>query len=248
MAEVTLSNAEVLAVVDVAAAQYADEMLSSAVDGALKAPDMLTLAGEPTTVSTTTVGSALDGTNYVTDFKIQKQQGSQYVDVATSVVTDQMHGYLELKDIPAQDIASHDYKVKVALPEAFDLQSVASETGDLIDPNYTGPKGSVCGTYQFVKENGKWYVLFTYDRDFIHQDQVSNTTKVRSTVNFDFRWDQTKVTTGGSNEFKVNEKQRSPFILSAKKAPRPARKRNSVWINNLPGLSTTARMLTLITL
>lgn len=221
VAEVTLSNAEVLAVVDVAAAQYADEMLSSAVDGALKAPDMLTLAGEPTTVSTTTVGSALDGTNYVTDFKIQKQQGSQYVDVATSVVTDQMHGYLELKDIPAQDIASHDYKVKVALPEAFDLQSVASETGDLIDPNYTGPKGSVCGTYQFVKENGKWYVLFTYDCDFIHQDQVSNTTKVRSTVNFDFRWDQTKVTTGGSNEFKVNEKAKVTIYIKREESTTP---------------------------
>ncbi|MFR2972117.1 MAG: collagen binding domain-containing protein [Faecalibacterium prausnitzii] len=221
VAEVTLSNAEVLAVVDVAAAQYADEMLSSAVDGALKAPDMLTLAGEPTTVSTTTVGSALDGTNYVTDFKIQKQQGSQYVDVATSVVTDQMHGYLELKDIPAQDIASHDYKVKVALPEAFDLQSVASETGDLIDPNYTGSKGSVCGTYQFVKENGKWYVLFTYDRDFIHQDQVSNTTKVRSTVNFDFRWDQTKVTTGGSNEFKVNEKAKVTIYIKREESTTP---------------------------
>ena len=221
VAEVTLSSAEVLAVVDVAAAQYADEMLSSAVDGALKAPSMLTMAGEPMTVSTTTVGSALDGTNYVTDFKIQKQQGSQYVDVATSVVTDQMHGYLELKDIPAQDIASHDYKVKVALPEAFDLQSVASETGDLIDPNYTGPKGSVCGTYQFVKENGKWYVLFTYDRDFIHQDQVSNTTKVRSTVNFDFRWDQTKVTTGGSNEFKVNEKAKVTIYIKSEESTTP---------------------------
>lgn len=46
VAEVTISSAEVLAVVDVAAAQYADEMLSSAVDGALKAPSMLTLAGE----------------------------------------------------------------------------------------------------------------------------------------------------------------------------------------------------------
>ena len=221
VAEVTLSSAEVLAVVDVAAAQYADEMLSSAVDGALKAPDMLTLAGEPMTVSTTTVGSALDGTNYVTDFKIQKQQGSQYVDVATSVVTDQMHGYLELKDIPAQDIASHDYKVKVALPEAFDLQSVASETGDLIDPNYTGPKGSVCGTYQFVEENGKWYVLFTYDHDFIHQDQLSNTTKVRSTVNFDFRWDQTKVTTGGSNEFKVNEKAKVTIYIKREESTTP---------------------------
>lgn len=132
-----------------------------------------------------------------------------------------MHGYLELKDIPAQDIASHDYKVKVALPEAFDLQSVASETGDLIDPNYTGPKGSVCGTYQFVKENGKWYVLFTYDRDFIHQDQVSNTTKVRSTVNFDFRWDQTKVTTGGSNEFKVNEKAKVTIYIKREESTTP---------------------------
>lgn len=55
VAEVTLSNAEVLGVVDVAAAQYADEMLSSAVDGALKAPGMLTLAGvEDTTASTST--------------------------------------------------------------------------------------------------------------------------------------------------------------------------------------------------
>lgn len=55
VAEVTLSNAEVLGVVSVAYAQYADEMLSSAVDGALKAPGMLTLAGvEDTTASTST--------------------------------------------------------------------------------------------------------------------------------------------------------------------------------------------------
>ena len=55
VAEVTISSAEVLAVVDVAYAQYADEMLSSAVDGALKAPGMLTLAGvEDTTASTST--------------------------------------------------------------------------------------------------------------------------------------------------------------------------------------------------
>ena len=221
VAEVTISSAEVLAVVDVAYAQYADEMLSSAVDGALKAPSMLTMAGEPMTVSTTTVGSALDGANYVTDFKIQKQQGSQYVDAATSVVTDKMHGYLELKDIPAKDIADNNYQVKVALPEAFDLKDFASDKGDLIDPNYTGPKGSVCGTYQFVEENGKWYVLFTYDHDFIHQDQLSNTTKVRSTVNFDFRWDQTKVKTGGSNEFKVNEKAKVTIYIKREESTTP---------------------------
>lgn len=221
VAEVTLSSAEVLAVVSVAYAQYADEMLSSAVDGALKAPDMLTLAGEPMTASTTAVGSALNGAQYVTDFKIQKQQGSQYVDAATSVVTDKMHGYLELKDIPAKDIADNNYQVKVALPEAFDLKDFASDKGDLIDPNYTGPKGSVCGTYQFVEENGKWYVLFTYDHDFIHQDQLSNTTKVRSTVNFDFRWDQTKVTTGGSNEFKVNEKAKVTIYIKREESTTP---------------------------
>ena len=49
VAEVTLSTAEVLGVVDVAAAQYADEMLSSAVDGALRAPMMLAAAGDTLT-------------------------------------------------------------------------------------------------------------------------------------------------------------------------------------------------------
>lgn len=51
VAEVTLSNAEVLGVVDVAAAQYADEMLTTAVTGALQASDMLLLAGVETALS-----------------------------------------------------------------------------------------------------------------------------------------------------------------------------------------------------
>ena len=49
VAEVALSNAEVLGVVDVAYAQYADEMLSSAVTGALQAPMMLAAAGDTLT-------------------------------------------------------------------------------------------------------------------------------------------------------------------------------------------------------
>ena len=60
VAEVTLSNAEVLGVVDVAYAQYADEMLSSAVDGALYSPMMLAMTGEPTTVSTSTTSPYID--------------------------------------------------------------------------------------------------------------------------------------------------------------------------------------------
>lgn len=64
VAEVTLSNAEVLAVVDVAAAQYADEMLTTAVDGALQAPGMLMLAGEEdeTTSTSTTYIDHFDET------------------------------------------------------------------------------------------------------------------------------------------------------------------------------------------
>lgn len=73
VAEVTLSNAEVLGVVSVAAAQYADEMLSSAVDGALQAPDMLTLAGEPMTASTT----ATLNDNWITGITI-KLNGQTY--------------------------------------------------------------------------------------------------------------------------------------------------------------------------
>lgn len=64
VAEVTLSNAEVLGVVDVAAAQYADEMLTTAVTGALQAPGMLMLAGEEdeTTSTSTTYLDHFDET------------------------------------------------------------------------------------------------------------------------------------------------------------------------------------------
>ena len=60
VAEVTLSNAEVVGVISVAYAQYADEMLSSAVDGALYSPMMLAMTGEPTTTSTTTTSPYID--------------------------------------------------------------------------------------------------------------------------------------------------------------------------------------------
>lgn len=74
VAEVTLSTAEVLGVVDVAYAQYADEMLSSAVDGALQAPMMLAAAGEPTTagaVSTPLQNSWITGTTITINNVVQ---------------------------------------------------------------------------------------------------------------------------------------------------------------------------------
>lgn len=67
VAEVTLSSAEVLGVVSVAAAQYADEMLSSAVTGALRAPMMLAAAGVQAELSEdwiTGTTITLNGTTY----------------------------------------------------------------------------------------------------------------------------------------------------------------------------------------
>lgn len=221
VAEVTLSSAEVLAVVDVAAAQYADEMLSSAVDGALKAPDMLMLAGAEETASTTasaSIKTALDGAPYITVFKLQKEKNKQYVDVDTSVITDQLHGYLELKDIPALKIQEHEYQVVVSLPLEFDLKDVGTHKGNLTNPNYEG----ACGTYEFVQgEDGRWYALLTYEKDFIHQEELSEASKVDSTLGFDFKWNQEIVTTNGENKFSFNDDATVTITIKEDESTKP---------------------------
>lgn len=208
VAEVTLSNAEVLGVVDVAAAQYADEMLTTAVTGALRAPGMLTLAGAEETASTTAsanISSALDGSPYVTVFKLQQEKNSQYVDVTTSVITDKMHGYLELKNIPAKEIQNKNYQVVVALPAEFDLKDVGTHKGNLTSSDYN-TADHVCGTYEFVQnEEGRWYALLTYKKEFIEQEELTNASMVNSTLGFDFKWNQEIVTTTGATKFSFND-------------------------------------------
>ena len=93
VAEVTLSNAEVLAVVDVAAAQYADEMLSSAVDGALKAPGMLTLAGEGSDTLT-----SVKYVDYFDETKDTKNGGITGITVKQGTKILQPEERIELKD------------------------------------------------------------------------------------------------------------------------------------------------------
>lgn len=95
VAEVTLSSAEVLAVVDVAYAQYADEMLSSAVDGALKAPDMLSLTGEDTTASTTTTPKYID---YFAETSTSQKGGITSITIQKGTATLNPNDKIELKD------------------------------------------------------------------------------------------------------------------------------------------------------
>lgn len=121
VAEVTLSNAEVLAVVDVAAAQYADEMLSSAVDGALKAPGMLTLAGEPMTASTTATlnDNWITGTTITLNGNTYTVKGTPTTDAPTlpegvSVTVNDnvsLHYGFDIPDGSAEGVSTLTYKL-----------------------------------------------------------------------------------------------------------------------------------------
>lgn len=228
VAEVTLSNAEVLAVVDVAAAQYADEMLTTAVTGALQAPGMLMLAGAEETASTTasaSIKTALDGAPYITVFKLQKEKNKQYVDVDTSVITDQLHGYLELKNIPAKEIQNKNYQVVVALPAEFDLKDVGTHKGNLTSSDYN-TADHVCGTYEFVQnEEGRWYALLTYKKEFIEQEELTNASMVNSTLGFDFKWDQEIVTTTGATKFSFNDDATVTITIKEEEESKPGEKK-----------------------
>ena len=228
VAEVTLSNAEVLGVVDVAAAQYADEMLTTAVTGALRAPGMLTLAGAEETASTTAsanISSALDGSPYVTVFKLQQEKNSQYVDVTTSVITDKMHGYLELKNIPAKEIQNKNYQVVVALPAEFDLKDVGTHKGNLTSSDYN-TADHVCGTYEFVQnEEGRWYALLTYKKEFSEQEELTNASMVNSTLGFDFKWNQEIVTTTGATKFSFNDDATVTITIKEEEESKPGEKK-----------------------
>lgn len=120
VAEVTLSNAEVLAVVDVAAAQYADEMLSSAVDGALRAPDMLMLTGEDPVQETSEYH---DFTNDITSAKLQYRENSweDWQDIQDNSdvdENDQIQAYLTYT-LQGKTLSSTLNTIKYNLPDAL---------------------------------------------------------------------------------------------------------------------------------
>ena len=133
VAEVTLSNAEVLGVVSVAYAQYADEMLSSAVDGALRAPSMLMLAGEDPVQET---AEYHDFTNDITSAKLQ-YRGSQWEDWSDitddSVIneTDQIQAYLTYT-LQGKTLSSTLNTIKYKLPDAL---KNFKEDGTVYDTN-----------------------------------------------------------------------------------------------------------------
>ena len=87
VAEVQLSFAEVLGVVDVAAAQYANEMLTTVVSGAMYAPGMFTLAGaeDETPSTSTTYLDYFDETKNGGITGIMVKKGTEVLNPGTSI-------------------------------------------------------------------------------------------------------------------------------------------------------------------
>lgn len=192
VAEVTLSNAEVLGVVSVAAAQYADEMLSSAVDGALRAPMMLAAAGVDTPLKEewiTDITVKIDGTQY----KVKDK--SQFQDLDLTVKDGGSVGLTYNFTIP-DNLSEGTTTLTYKLPDGFKLSE--DGTADLEDKD-----GNIIGTLSITK-NGDVALDFNSD---LHGHQTSGHFFVECKVDSDKVQTNEGITfPGGGTTIKIEKK------------------------------------------
>ena len=158
VAEVTLSTAEVLGVVSVAYAQYADEMLSSAVDGALRAPMMLAAAGLTTQLKEdwiTDITVKIDDTQY-------KVKDSGTVNTFDLTVKDGGSVGLTYNFTIPDNLPEGTTTLTYKLPDGFKLSE--NGTADLKDKD-----GNIIGTL-IITKNGDVTLDFNSD---LHGHQTS---------------------------------------------------------------------------
>ena len=158
VAEVTLSTAEVLGVVSVAYAQYADEMLSSAVDGALRAPMMLAAAGLTTPLTDdwiTDITVKIDDTQY-------KVKDSGTVNTFDLTVKDGGSVGLTYNFTIPDNLPEGTTTLTYKLPDGFKLSE--NGTADLEDKD-----GKIIGTL-IITKNGDVTLDFNSD---LHGHQTS---------------------------------------------------------------------------
>ena len=192
VAEVTLSNAEVLGVVSVAAAQYADEMLSSAVDGALRAPMMLAAAGLTTPLDDnwiTDITVKIDGTQY------KVKDNSQFQDLDLTVKDSGSVGLTYNFTIP-DNLPEGTTTLTYKLPDGFKLSE--DGTADLEDKD-----GNIIGTLSITK-NGDVALDFNSD---LHGHQTSGHFFVECKVDSDKVQTNEGITfPGGGTTIKIEKK------------------------------------------
>ena len=187
VAEVTLSSAEVLAVVDVAYAQYADEMLSSAVDGALKAPSMLTMAGEsPDTLTSVQYVAYFNETQdkggiTKLTFKVDnKEQKDNFTLEFGKAVNAQFEYHVD-----AGVLSKTNHTLTYKLPTG--LEPPAEKTVDIFDNFKPARK---IGTQTFY-ENGT--TILTFATDLYYFDLTKG-----FDGSFYYDWEYTKASTSGN--------------------------------------------------
>lgn len=192
VAEVTLSNAEVLGVVSVAYAQYADEMLSSAVDGALRAPMMLAAAGLTTPLDDnwiTDITVKIDGTQY------KVKDNSQFQDLDLTVKDGGSVGLTYNFTIP-DNLPEGTTTLTYKLPDGFKLSE--DGTADLEDKD-----GNIIGTLSITK-NGDVALDFNSD---LHGHQTSGHFFVECKVDSDKVQTNEGITfPGGDTTIKIEKK------------------------------------------
>ena len=192
VAEVALSNAEVLGVVSVAAAQYADEMLSSAVDGALRAPMMLAAAGLTTPLDDnwiTDITVKIDGTQY------KVKDNSQFQDLDLTVKDGGSVGLTYNFTIP-DNLPEGTTTLTYKLPDGFKLSE--DGTADLEDKD-----GNIIGTLSITK-NGDVALDFNSD---LHGHQTSGHFFVECKVDSDKVQTNEGITfPGGGTTIKIEKK------------------------------------------
>ena len=192
VAEVTLSTAEVLGVVSVAYAQYADEMLSSAVDGALRAPMMLAAAGLTTQLKEdwiTDITVKIDGT------QSKVKDNSQFKDLDLTVKDGGSVGLTYNFTIP-DNLPEGTTTLTYKLPDGFKL----SEDGTA---NLEDKDGNIIGTLSITK-NGDVALDFNSD---LHGHQTSGHFFVECKVDSDKVQTNEGITfPGGGTTIKIEKK------------------------------------------
>ena len=187
VAEVTISSAEVLAVVDVAYAQYADEMLSSAVDGALKAPSMLTMAGEsPDTLTSVqyvdffneTKKNHKGGITNLT-FKVDNKEQKDNITLEFGKAVNAQFDY----HVDAGVLSKTNNTLTYKLPTG--LEPPEDKPVDILDKQ----KNKI-GTQTFYK-NGTTTLTFDTDHDYFDLTESFD-------GSFYYDWEYTKASTNGN--------------------------------------------------
>lgn len=192
VAEVTLSTAEVLGVVSVAYAQYADEMLSSAVDGALRAPMMLAAAGLTTQLKEdwiTDITVKIDDTQY-------KVKDSGTVNTFDLTVKDGGSVGLTYNFTIPDNLSEGTTTLTYKLPDGFKL----SENGTA---NLEDKDGNIIGTL-IITKNGDVTLDFNSD---LHGRQTSGHFFVECKVDSDKVQTNEGITfPGGGTTIKIEKK------------------------------------------